>query len=288
MILSYHPCFSGDRQILCAGREPDKTDLGAIRSARAVILPQGCGQALYRMARENCAHVFPNYDVRFAYPRKSGQIRLFHRSGVPHPSTEFYPSLEIFTDALNTGASRIAVRFPFVFKFDWGGEGRNVLWIPSPEALNGALDTARRYERTGQKGFLVQEYIPAGNRVLRVVVIGARTVIYWRVLKNSETAVAGLAAGGVIDTASDSAFQKAAGASVRRFCDAAGINLAGFDILSPLQPPGADPVFLEINYFFGRRGLGGSRAYYRMLIAEIERWIDGIEAGPPMGSPQSA
>ena len=276
MILSFHPCFSGDRQIFCAGREPDEADLAAIRSAGAVILPQGCRPSLYEMARGHCAHVFPNYDARFAYPRKSGQARLFQRIGVAHPRTEIYDTADAFAEALRDETSVLGRSFPLVFKFDWGGEGRNVLWVRSPEALGWAMETARNYERTGQKGFLIQEYVPSGNRALRVTVIGTRTITYWRVLEGKETACANLAMGGVIDRISDPEFQHAAARSVRAFCDATGINLAGFDILAPARESSIRPIFLEINYFFGRQGLGGSPAYYRMLIAEIERWIGSI------------
>ena len=107
MILSFHPCFSGDRQIFCAGREADEKDLAAIRSADAVILPQGCRPSLHAMARENCPHVFPNYDARFAYPRKSGQVSLFRRIGVSHPRTEIYETVDAFLAALRKGASVI-------------------------------------------------------------------------------------------------------------------------------------------------------------------------------------
>ena len=74
MILSFNPIFEGDRQIICAGREPDEKDLKAVRSADAVILSQGCGQSLYTMARQNCSYVFPNYDARLSYPGKLKQI----------------------------------------------------------------------------------------------------------------------------------------------------------------------------------------------------------------------
>jgi ribosomal protein S6--L-glutamate ligase len=94
-------------------------------------------------------------------------------------------------------------------------------------------------------------------------------------------ACANLAMGGVIDTASDPGFQHLAARSVRAFCDATGINLAGFDILAPVRESTPQPIFLEINYFFGRQGLGGSQAYYRMLIAEIERWIGSINRPRP-------
>jgi ribosomal protein S6--L-glutamate ligase len=35
-------------------------------------------------------------------------------------------------------------------------------------------------------------------------------------------------------------------------------------------------MLLEINYFFGRRGLGGSEAYYLILLEEIQSWITGL------------
>lgn len=114
--------------------------------------------------------------------------------------------------------------------------------------------------------------------MLRVAVVGERTITCWQVLEESGTACANLAMGGAIDTASDSDFQDLASCSVRAFCNATGINLAGFDILAPVREPTVHPIFLEINYFFGRHGLGGSQAYYRMLNAEIERWITGLTA----------
>ena len=96
MILSFHPCFIGDRNLVCAGRSPGCEDLTAVKSADAVILPQGCSQALYAMVRENCAHVFPNYDVRFAYPGKIGQINLFQKIHAAYPHTETFPDVRSF------------------------------------------------------------------------------------------------------------------------------------------------------------------------------------------------
>jgi ribosomal protein S6--L-glutamate ligase len=34
---------------------------------------------------------------------------------------------------------------------------------------------------------------------------------------------------------------------------------------------------LEINYFFGRRGLGGSAVYYEILKKEIDTWLDQLD-----------
>ena len=83
MILSFHPLFEADQNRLCAGRDPGKEELEAIRRADAVILPQGCRESLYFMARKACPHIFPNYDARFAYPEKIGQVQLFQENRVP-------------------------------------------------------------------------------------------------------------------------------------------------------------------------------------------------------------
>jgi len=80
MILSFHPCFEADKNILCAGRDPDLDDLAAIKLADAVILPQGCKKSLYEMAEQNCEHVFPDYKARFSFPGKTGQIKLFQET----------------------------------------------------------------------------------------------------------------------------------------------------------------------------------------------------------------
>jgi len=52
--------------------------------------------------------------------------------------------------------------------------------------------------------------------------------------------------------------------------------MAGFDLLFSSERKNRTPLFLEINYYFGRRGLGGSERFYEILIAEIEKKIDII------------
>jgi len=55
MILSFHPCFKGDKNIIVAGRTPAEEDIAAIKAAEAVILPQGCRESLYDATRRNCS-----------------------------------------------------------------------------------------------------------------------------------------------------------------------------------------------------------------------------------------
>jgi ribosomal protein S6--L-glutamate ligase len=141
------------------------------------------------------------------------------------------------------------------------------------------LATASAFERTGQSGFLLQEMIPAGNRSLRVAVIGRRCVTYWRVQPDRQIWCANLAHGGQIDFMADPELRASAVSAVRNFCRSTRIDLAGFDLVFSEGAASASPFFLEINYFFGRKGLGGSTAYYRILIQEMNSWLrrNGLE-----------
>jgi ribosomal protein S6--L-glutamate ligase len=274
MIVSFHPCLSGDCNRLCAGRPPGPDDLEVICRARAVLLPQGCSQALYEMARNHCAHVFPNYDARFGYPGKLGQIRLFTQIGVAHPVSVCYENLAAFYQKQDRGQSPVG--FPAVFKFSWGGEGETVYLLNEATDLKNVIHHARLMEKTGQHGFLVQQYIPGTRKSLRVAVIGDETVAYWRIQPDARRFGASLSAGGLIDTDADPELQTAGIEAVRTFCESTGINLAGFDLL--FSPQTCEPLFLEINYFFGRRGLGGSNVYYRRLKRAVARWLKTIES----------
>jgi ribosomal protein S6--L-glutamate ligase len=276
MILSFHPLFEADQNIICAGRQPDENDLSAIKAADAVILPQGCVQALFEMARDHCRHVFPNYVMRFKFPNKIGQIQLFRKFGAAHPKSAIFANLEDFQRRNGKNAEKLSFHFPCVFKFDWGGEGATVHLIESTKDLQNQLNQAENFEKSGQSGFLLQEYIPNRNKSLRVVIIGRQLISYWRVQANSGNFLANLSKGALIDRASDPDLQLKAIATIENFCKKTGINLAGFDVIFSAQKEPTKPLLLEINYFFGRKGLGGSEAYYSILQKEIRCWLSGI------------
>ncbi len=279
MILSFHPCFVGDKNILCAGRQPDDKDLRAIKQASAVILPQACREPLYKMARKNSENIFPDYDAKFAYPGKIGQIELFKKSKIKYPETECFNSLQDFRDKFGSGVSRLPLQLPFVFKFNWGGEGDTVFLVKSSKQFSSLQQKAAEYAQTGQSKFMLQEFVPSRNRALRVVVIGQKIISYWRVQKNQDTFCTSITKGAHIDHCSDPDLQRAACAEAENFCKNTGINLAGFDFLFSEEDAGAAPFFLEINYFFGREGLGGSDNYYKILIKEIKKWLNSIGLG---------
>jgi ribosomal protein S6--L-glutamate ligase len=279
MIVSFHPMFEADENIICAGREPDADDLAAIMAAEAVILPQGCRQSLYEMARKNCRHVFPDYGARFNYPGKIGQVRLFQKNGTAHPHTETYASLEDFRRQYGKDPIRVSFELPCVFKFDWGGEGETVFLINSLEDLKTVLQKAANFEGSGQKGFLLQEYVPIEGKTLRVVIIGRTMVSYWRIQENSDAFLTSVSGGAQIDFELEPERQNVAKVFVKNFCNKTKINLAGFDVIFAPVKEYIKPLMLEINYFFGRRGLGGSDAFYEILKREIQDWLEHVLSG---------
>jgi ribosomal protein S6--L-glutamate ligase len=273
MIVSFHPMFEADKNIICAGREPGTDDLAAIKSAEAVILPQGCRQSLYEMARNNCRHVFPDYEIRFNYPGKIGQMRLFQKNGTAHPHAEIYPSLDDFRRQYSDDPKDIGFELPCVFKFDWGGEGETVFLINTRQDLKTVLQKAADFERSGQNGFLLQEYVPTEGKTLRVVIIGRTLISYWRIQENTDSFLSSVSRGARIDDALEPERQNVAKVFVKNFCNKTSINLAGFDVIFAPVKEYIKPLMLEINYFFGRRGLGGSDAFYEILKFEIDNWL---------------
>jgi ribosomal protein S6--L-glutamate ligase len=279
MIVSFHPMFEADKNIICAGREPGADDLAAIMAADAIILPQGCRQSLYEMARKNCKHVFPDYDARFKYPGKIGQVRLFQKNGTAHPHTETYASLEDFGRQYGGDPKDIALELPCVFKFDWGGEGETVFLINSRDDLKSVLQKAADFERSGQKGFLLQEYVPIEGKTLRVAIIGQTLISYWRIQENTDGFMSSVSRGARIDAELEPERQNVAKVFVKNLCNKTGINLAGLDVIFAPVKEYIKPLILEINYFFGRRGLGGSDAFYEILKSEIHNWLENTLSG---------
>lgn len=274
MIVSFHPIIVADENIICAGRDPDDGDLAAIRKADAVILPQGCMEPLYRMATANCEHVFPNLDVRFDFPAKSGQTRLLSKLGVDHPETAYYESVTDFHQTVSP------IVYPVVIKYDWGDQGDTVFKVDSSDMLADVLKGAAACETTGQCGFLIQEFIPADYGALRVVLIGTEKTAYWRVPQSPDTFSTQVNGGARIDTTYGKEMQAAAIAVVEQIGRQTCLQLAGFDFIfdqRDLEKGHIRPLMLEINYFFGRTGLGGSEVYYRILESEIDKWLATID-----------
>ena len=105
------------------------------------------------------------------------------------------------------------------------------------------------------------------------MILGHYVFSYWRVQQDSSDFLANLKAGAVIDDTLHPGLQQVGRTVVSDFCAKTGINLAGFDLLFPEDDKTSTPLFLEINYFFGRRGLGGSARYYELVEEAIRTWL---------------
>jgi ribosomal protein S6--L-glutamate ligase len=270
MILSYHPILEGDIWRLCAGRDPDEEDFELMSRAGAILLPQGRHFKLYSAASKYCTHVFPDYYCRYAYPGKIGDIQLFKELDLPHPKTFTFTSVcscpEKFWQT---------IPYPAVLKNNYGGEGRLVSLAYNQKEARETLEMYAKMEQSGFSGFLVQEFIPAQSRTLRVVVMGERYYAYWRVQPDTDNFLHNIQAGAIIDHDSDPELQAMGIDVVKKLACKSGINLAGVDLLFPeTDVTGkAEALLLEINYYFARKGLGGSDRYYELLQEAVEEWL---------------
>jgi ribosomal protein S6--L-glutamate ligase len=142
------------------------------------------------------------------------------------------------------------------------------------------LEPLRARARRERTGFLLQQFVPTDGRTLRVVIIGRRAFSYWRIPAPGRFHAC-VSRGAAIEADADPALQARGRAAVQALCASTRINLAGFDLIFPSDGAGPSPLFLEINFFFGRRGLGGSERYYRLLEEEIRAWLrDVVKTGP--------
>ena len=269
MIISFNPIIPGDIFIWDKGCITNSL-LHKIKNAKAIILSQTVSPELYYLAKSSCAKVFPNYDYRFKWQGKIGDTLLFWHFGVKHPNTWIFPKVEAFIgDHPEMGYKHPKLKFPYVIKANKGGEGSSIYLIENEGQLKDVLALLRKMEWQGRAGFVAQEFIPDINKDLRVVVIGDYITSYWR---NSSGFHKNIAKGGIIDKTSESELQEIGRKTVKKFCAKTGINLAGFDLIFP--PQKNEPLFIEINYTFGRCGLGGSEKFYKILKEQVKRFLE--------------
>jgi len=111
---------------------------------------------------------------------------------------------------------------------------------------------------------------------LRVVVIGKDFYPYWRCVSGGGF-YTNLARGAFIDYESIPHLQQKGVAVLRDFCGETGIDLAGFDFLFADGDINQIPLFLEINFCFRCRGLGGVDMYHRYLERAVKGWLAEVK-----------
>lgn len=231
-----------------------------VGEAAGVVVPTYITPSRYASIVRCARNCFPRLEARFDYCGKTRQIHLFRRLGVRHPeSVTFENPSRLRETFLRSGTS---LEYPMVLKGDTGGGGSRVFPVHSRSDL-----LCRLGSLPGDEPVLVQEWVHHGGRDLRVVVYGDRAVSYFRV--GDGQFYNNVCRGGYIDRDGSPREQEKGVRAVRDFCRRTGIDIAGFDLMFPDD---GEPVFIEINFHFGRKGLGGTRGHREYFRQAVEAW----------------
>ncbi|MBW1980039.1 MAG: hypothetical protein JRJ12_02355 [Deltaproteobacteria bacterium] len=260
--LSMNPLVELEENLPNLAPLDDPTVVKLIRGARGVVMPPGLRPARYRKIAALARDWFPRLEAKFSYPGKTRQTMLFQHLAVRHPRTAIFHNRQ---HLLMQTVDGLPLAYPFVLKGDRGGGGVAVFPVCNSLELEAALGKLPEGEP-----LLLQEWIKHQGRDLRVVVVGARIVSYFRV--GNGGFYNNICRGGRIDRHGRPKQQMAGIRAVARFCKVADINLAAFDLMFPDQGP---PMFIEINFNFGRKGLGGTAGYRRLFQQAVALWQQG-------------
>jgi ribosomal protein S6--L-glutamate ligase len=278
MIVSLNPCLDADEYILTGSRPLSREELKLIRKAQAVLLPQGCSREIHAACVAAGPALFPEYGPRFLFPGKVGQNLLFKRHRLHHPRTLTWQTSEQFLAALNENP-RVHPR-PFIIKRNLGHEGYGVFLIQDDFSLSAAMAAVASGARGEEDAFITQDFVPPGGAALRIVIIGSRTISYWKRSRSEKDKIATISRDAVVDHSWQPELQADGIDLCKALSLRTGINLAAVDVVFPLQEPDPAPLLLEINYFFGRRGLGGSENYYHLLLEAVREWLSKLGHDP--------
>ncbi len=254
--------------------EPEVQTL--LQAATGVLMPSYVTPQRYRSIIPWCRSWFPRLDTRFDHCGKTAQIILFRNHGIRHPESVVFQNARELMDY----AARCEPPggYPCVLKGDTGGGGSTVFPVRTPETLPrfvGRLPSDRP--------MLLQRWVNHGGKDLRVVVYGKQAISYFRIWDGRF--YNNLCRGGRLDHELRPDLQQKGADAVLAFCDATAIDVAGFDLMFP---DSGKPVFVEINYHFGRKGLGGTPGHRRFWSRAIEQWreacLDEIRNGSDGGA----
>jgi len=169
---------------------------------------------------------------------------------------------------------------PFFIKEDRRHEAEGIFWVENREGLREALNDLIRREKPGSRGFVTQEVIPCEGNVLRAVIVGKYVITYWKRPREPGQQITTISRGAVIDPDWRPDLQNKGRVSAGELQAKTGINLAAVDFVFPMDEINSEPLFLEINYYFGRRGLGGTETYYRLLHEAVQEWVRELGRDP--------
>lgn len=238
--------------------DPDTRNL--IKQAAGVLFPPYTPPWRYNEIKSLAGKCFPRLDARFEYAGKIAQIGLFRQMGVRYPETIVFAGCDQLM--------RYFIRFgspwgyPLVLKGDRGGGGSTVYPIHNREEM--ALQVAKLPRH---QPMLLQKVVDHGGKDLRVVLYGDRTVSYFRV--GGGQFYNNVCRGGRIEHDLWPEKSQIGRQAVLEFSRRAAIDIAGFDLMFSDSD---SPFFIEINFNFGRKGLGGLAGHQDHLWHAFRRW----------------
>lgn len=124
------------------------------------------------------------------------------------------------------------------------------------------------------KRFIAQAFVDHGGKDLRVVVMGDMAKAYWRCQPDPKEFRNNVGRGAVVDHTSDPDLMEKGVQCVKDFCAKTGINLAAFDVLFDRHHQ--EPLLSEINFLFGRKGLGGSSQFHVFFNFAVKEWLSRL------------
>ncbi|WP_028313300.1 ATP-grasp domain-containing protein [Desulfatibacillum aliphaticivorans] len=269
MIVSLHPHFKGDFGLTLSVKSlSEYQTAGILKNAAAIIVPQSVNQEQYAICRSFTDCIFPNYSNRFGFEGKVGNSLLLNKFGLPHPKTLLFESADDWRRKF-PDPDRPPLPRPFVLKNNQGGCGFGIFLITSQDELDTALDF---FQKQGG-GFVAQEFVDHGGKDLRVVLIGDMVKTYWRCQKTPGEFRNNVGKGALIDREGDPELTAEGVECVKGFKDRTGVNLAAVDVLFDQNKK--KPLISEINFVFGRKGVGGVTAFRSMFNAAAVQWLKG-------------
>jgi ribosomal protein S6--L-glutamate ligase len=242
--------------------DPETIDL--LRKAAGVLLPLHVSPWTYRSITQHAKEWFPRLETRFRYQGKTRQVHLFRKMGVRHPESLVFDAPVSLRTYLDENGSPWG--YPIVLKGDLGGGGETVFPIYGKEDVPLYLQ-----KLPADKPLLIQKWVEHGGKDLRVVIYGDQAVSYFRV--GGGQFYNNVCRGGRLDHGGWPELQQKGISAVQAFSRRAQIDIAGFDLMFPDE---GEPVFIEVNFHFGRKGLGGTREHQKYVLRAIQNWRDHL------------
>ncbi|MBI5846082.1 MAG: hypothetical protein HZB23_15605 [Deltaproteobacteria bacterium] len=263
-LVSLHPHVLGDAFIrLSPGKIFSGHEIDLLSRAGAVVVPQNVKAWQYREIASLCPRVFPDYRNRFGFEGKCGNLALFEKFGLPHPETRAYGNAEDFQTA---HPKRPPFGFPFVMKADRGGGGNGVFLIGNDEDLKAALALL------GSRPFVAQKFVDHQGADLRVVILGDALYPYWRVQDDRTEFRNNVGRGARISHDFEPGLTDLGIRAAAMLGTRAGIDCAAVDVLFDRGSKAPKALLGEVNFVFGRKGMGGTNRFRELFRQAVNRW----------------